>query len=191
MMTDQPRSGGRPRSADAGPALLAAARRLVTEHGYDATSISDIAAAAGTGRQTLYRRWPGKAELILDAFTEHAVVRVDDEPGGGTGTHLVRDFLRRTFRALEETGPALRSLMAQAQLDPAFCELFRERFIGPRRAALRAVLAQARQSGSLPAELDLDTAVSALFGALWYRLLLNEPLDDDYAAALERLVTGA
>lgn len=191
MMTDQPRSGGRPRSADAGPALLAAARRLVAEHGYDATSISDIAAAAGTGRQTLYRRWPGKAELILDAFTEHAVVRVDDEPGGGAASHLVRDFLGRTFRALEETGPALRSLMAQAQLDPAFCELFRERFIGPRRAALRAVLAQARQSGSLPAELDLDTAVSALFGALWYRLLLNEPLDDDYAAALERLVTGA
>ena len=192
MTPDQPsRSGGRPRSADAGPALLAATRRLVTERGYEATSISDIAAAAGTGRQTLYRRWPGKAELILDAFTEHAVDQVDDGPASGTGRHLVREFLRRTFRALDETGPALRSLMAQAQLDPAFCVLFRERFIGPRRAALRAVLDRTRQSGSLPPELDLDTAVSALFGALWYRLLLGEPLDDDYAAALEKLVTGA
>jgi len=196
MTADQPRrSGGRPRSADAGPALLAATRRLVTERGYEATSISDIAAAARTGRQTLYRRWPGKAELILDAFTEHAIDRVDDGPGSGTasgaGSQLIREFLGRTFRALDETGPALRSLMAQAQLDPAFCVLFRERFIGPRRAALRAVLDLARQSGSLPPELDLDTAVSALFGALWYRLLLGEPLDDDYAAALGKLVTGA
>jgi AcrR family transcriptional regulator len=192
MTADQPRrSGGRPRSADAGPALLAATRRLVTERGYEATSISDIAAAAGTGRQTLYRRWPGKAELILDAFTEHAVDQVDNGAASGAGSQLIREFLGRTFRALDETGPALRSLMAQAQLDPAFCALFRERFIGPRRAALRAVLDLARQSGSLPPELDLDTAVSALFGALWYRLLLGEPLDDDYAAALEKLVTGA
>ena len=158
------------------------------ERGYAATSISDIAAAAGTGRQTLYRRWPGKAQLILDAFTEHAGDRVDDPHAAAPGPEPVRDFLRRTFRALDETGPALRSLMAQAQLDPAFCELFRQRFILPRRAALRAVLAQARDSGSLPAGLDLDTAVSALFGALWYRLLLGEPLDDAYAAALEDLI---
>jgi AcrR family transcriptional regulator len=179
---------GRPRDAEASPALLAAARRLVTEQGYAATSISDIAAAAGTGRQTLYRRWPGKAQLILDAFTEHASDQVDDPHAAAPGPDPVREFLRRTFRALDETGPALRSLMAQAQFDPAFCELFRQRFIVPRRAALHAVLAQVQDSGSLPAGLDLDAAVAALFGALWYRLLLGEPLDDAYAAALADLI---
>jgi hypothetical protein len=50
------------------------------------------------------------------------------------------------------------------------------------------VLAQAQESGSLPSGIDLDTAVSALFGVLWYRLLLNEPFDGAYAAALERLI---
>jgi|SRR2546421_10901123 AcrR family transcriptional regulator len=179
---------GRPRDTEARPALLAAARRLVVERGYAATSISDIAAAAGTGRQTLYRRWPGKAQLILEAFTEHASDQVDAPQAAAPGTDPIREFLRLTFRALDETGPALRSLMAQAQLDPAFCELFRQRFILPRRAALRAVLAQAQDSGALPVALDLDIAVSALFGALWYRLLLGEPLDDAYAAALGDLI---
>src|SRR5256885_7731859 len=154
---------GRPRDTEARPALLAAARRLVLEKGYAATSISAMGAAAGTGRQTLYRRWPGKAQLILDAFAEHASDQVDDLHAAAPGPDPVREFLRRTFRALDETGPALRSLMAQAQLDPAFCELFRQRFILPRRAALHAVLAQARDTGSLPVGLDLDASVSALF----------------------------
>jgi hypothetical protein len=113
---------------------------------------------------------------------------VDDPPAAAPGPDPVREFLRRTFRALDETGPALRSLMAQAQFDPAFCELFRQRFIVPRRVALHAVLARAQDSGSLPAGLDLDAAVAALFGALWYRLLLGEPLDDAYAAALADLI---
>jgi AcrR family transcriptional regulator len=126
-----PRGPGRPRSDQAGPALLAAARELVTRSGYEAVSIADIAQAAGTGRQTIYRRWPGKAELVLDAFTAHAVSQVDDGPGPA-GPDMVRDFLARTFAALAETGPALRSLMAYAQQDPAFRADFRDRFIVPR-----------------------------------------------------------
>jgi AcrR family transcriptional regulator len=212
------RGPGRPRSDRAGPALLAAARELVTRYGYEAVSIADIAQAAGTGRQTIYRRWPGKAELVLDAFTEHAVSLVDTEspetdgPAGAGGTAgtgggsagtvgaggageaagpggVVREFLERTFAALTETGPALRSLMAQAQHDPAFCAKFRERFIGPRRAALRVVLARAQQRGLVGAGVDLDAAVAALYGGLWYRLLLDEPLDPAYAASLASLVT--
>ena len=173
------RGPGRPRSDQAGPALLAAARELVTRHGYEAVSIGDIARAAGTGRQTIYRRWPGKAELVLDAFTEHAVSLVDtgsptaDGPTGAAGVagtdgpEVVREFLERTFAALAETGPALRSLMAQAQHDPAFCAEFRERFIGPRREALRGVLARAQERGLVRAGVDLDAAVAALYGGLW------------------------
>jgi AcrR family transcriptional regulator len=182
-----PRGPGRPRSDQAGPALLAAARELVTRSGYEAVSIADIAQAAGTGRQTIYRRWPGKAELVLDAFTAHAVSQVDDGPGPA-GPDMVRDFLARTFAALAETGPALRSLMAYAQQDPAFRADFRDRFIGPRRASLRAVLVRAQERGLVRAGLDLDAAVSALYGGLWYRLLLDEPLDLTYAASLAALV---
>jgi AcrR family transcriptional regulator len=189
---------GRRRSDDAGPALLATTRRLVIERGYQAVTITDIAQSAGTGRQTLYRRWPGKAELVLDAFSYVAMVTVDDgndgnDPPGDAAVpdrDLVGVFLQRTFRALADSGPAMRGLMAHAQQDPEFQALFRERFILPRRASLRAVLERAQASGELAAGLDLDTAVSALYGGLWYRLLLGEPLDDSYARALSRLLTG-
>jgi AcrR family transcriptional regulator len=183
--TSAPRPG-RPRSDTAGPALLAAARQMVLDHGYEAISISDIARAAGTVRQTLYRRWPSKAELILDAFSDHALTRVDS--ASAAPAQSVRDFLLRTFRALDETGPAMRGLMAHAQRDAAFCSLFRTRFIEPRRRALRTVLTAAQANGSLPADLDVDAAVTSLYGALWYRLLLNEPLDPAFADMLITLL---
>ena len=81
--------------------------------------------------------------------------------------------------------------MAQAQHDPAFCAEFRERFIGPRREALRGVLARAQERGLVRAGVDLDAAVAALYGGLWNRLLLGEPLDPAYAASLAGLVTVA
>ena len=61
-MTGKP---GRPRSDRAHQALLEATRTLVVQHGYDGVTVEMIARAAGTGRQTIYRRWPGKAELVL------------------------------------------------------------------------------------------------------------------------------
>ena len=89
--------------------------------------------AAGTGRQTIYRRWPGKAELVLDAFVSHARVEVDEPAMGGSCEQAVTRLLERKFLALEETGPALRSLMAHAQRDPGFRQLFLDRFIEVRR----------------------------------------------------------
>jgi len=169
---------GRPLSERAHRALLAVTRDLVVEHGYDAVTIAMIAGAAGTGRQTVYRHWSNKAELVLDAFLAHAREQVDP-----TGSLV--DFLDDTFAALARTGPALRSLMAHAQRDAQFRGLFLRRFIAPRRAALGAVL---RAGGQLPAGTPVEVAVAVVYGAIWYRLLLDEPLDHRYAQDLARLV---
>lgn len=169
---------GRPPSERAHRALLAAARDLVVEHGYDAVTIAMIAEAAGTGRQTIYRHWPNKAELVLDAFLAHAREEVD-------GARSLTGFLEDTFSALARTGPALRSLMAHAQRDVRFRALFRDRFITPRRTALGAVL---RSTADLPAGAPVEVAVSVVYGALWYRLMLDEPLDRGYAEEVARLV---
>lgn len=171
---------GRPRDQQAASRLRAAARRLTLERGYAAVTIADIAAAAGSGRQAIYRRWPGKAELVLDAFTEHAVSEVDT-----ADTPDLAQFLILTFRALAATGPALRGLMAYAQHDPEFRIQLRDRFIAPRREALRSRL----ESGPNPVP-DPDVAIAAIYGALWYRLLLDEPLDDDFAVRLSQALTG-
>jgi len=186
------RSAGRPRDNLVGTLILTAARDLVVQHGYDGVTTEMIARAAGASKQTLYRRWPTKSDLVLDAFLEHAVMTVDQEMAADT--HSVAQglagFLDRTFVALERTGPAIRSLMASAQGNSGFRIAFKTRFIDPRRRALTALLEDAITRGELPFGSDLEAAVIALYGAVWYRLLLDEPFDPSFSARVSRLVVG-
>lgn len=186
---ERPRPLGRPRDEEIGPAILAAARRLVTEHGYDAVTTRMIAEAAGAGKQTIYRRWPNKAELILEAFLAHARTEVDRPGASPAPAHMqLAGFLQRTFAALAETAPGVRGLMATAQHDAAFRKVFRSRFIEPRRDALRDLLRTAIRDGLLPQDADIEPAVIALFGAVWYRLLLDENLDADFSERLASII---
>jgi Tetracyclin repressor-like, C-terminal domain len=115
---------------------------------------------------------------------------VDEPPAAISCEHAVTRFLERTFLALQETGPALRSLMAHAQRDPGFRQLFLDRFIEVRRDSLRRLLGQGIDRGELPAGAAIEAAISALCGALWYRLLLGEPLDRLYAQQLATLIVN-
>jgi AcrR family transcriptional regulator len=176
---------GRPRDQAAGPAILTAARDLVLRFGYAGVTTEMIAKAAGTGKQTIYRRWPSKAELVLDAFAAHAADRIDQADCGNEPLQQALGlFLARLFAALAETGGAVRGLMAHAQADKAFRAQLFERLILPRRQALLAVLERGVASGELPPQADLDATVAAVYGAMWYRLMLDEALDDAFATRL-------
>ena len=189
MPINQPiRAPGRPRNEAAGRAILAAARDLVVLYGYEAVTTQQIAEAAGTGKQTIYRRWPSKAELVLAAFLEHAKSTVDRPASHQTTLAQIRSFLGRMFRALDETGGAVRSLMAYAQSDPAFRDILHRKFITPRRQAFRRILERGVARGEISVTADLDTAVVAAYGAMWYRLLLDEPLTEDFASHLTALL---
>ena len=185
------RSPGRPRSESAGQAILRATRKLVAQHGYEAVTTQMIAAAAGTGKQTIYRRWSSKAELVLAAFVDHAAQSIDktSQRRSANSSKLV-EFLHRLFRALEDTGAAVRSLMAYAQNDEEFRRLFYQRLIEPRRQALRRVLEEATAEGEIVAHVDFDIAITMIYGAMWYRLLLDEPLDRAFAVRLMNLLTN-
>ncbi|RFB79365.1 TetR/AcrR family transcriptional regulator [Methylovirgula sp. 4M-Z18] len=169
---------GRPRDEAVGGTILQAARALVREHGYEGVTTAMIAAQAGVSKQTIYRRWPSKADLVLDAFLDHARASVDQPAQRDASVRVqLAEFLDRTFAALEESGPAVRSLMASAQRHGEFRQAFKTRFIEPRRSALTLVLLSGLERGEIPPDADLEAAVIALYGAVWYRLLLDEPLD--------------
>jgi AcrR family transcriptional regulator len=142
-----------------------------------------IAAAAGAGKQTLYRWWPSKAAVVLDAFAESGRIRIDQPQEAAIRAGDLASFLRGAFAVLARSGHALRHLMAEAQYDPALTHMLRERLIEPRREALRRLLAQRMPDAKLRA-----AAVAAIYGAMWYRLLLDEPLDDAFAAELAALL---
>jgi AcrR family transcriptional regulator len=179
---------GRPINSQATPALMQAARRLVSEHGYQAVSMQMIADLAGVGRQTVYRRWPSKAGLVFDAYLERAQ-ELGEIPDGPVIGMLTR-FLTQIFEGLEQDGLAVSSLIAAAQDDLEFRESFNERFVKPRDNIMEEILRRAVTRGELRDSVDLALVVEMVHGTFWYRLLLGKPLDRAYAARLAELVLG-
>jgi AcrR family transcriptional regulator len=176
--TDRPRPG-RKRSAQSRQAILLAALELLAESGYAALTIEGIATRSGTGKQTIYRWWPSKADVLLDALATKADLHIPIEEHGSYAGDL-RAFLQASFK-LARTPPVrevLRALMAHAQLDPAFAERFRASFIARRRAALTVLLDRARDRGDLPTRPEPGTVCDLVFGVIWYRVLATDaPLD--------------
>jgi AcrR family transcriptional regulator len=184
------RKPGRPRSEEVRAAILDAAIGELQERGYASLTIEGIAARAGAGKQTIYRWWTSKADVVLDAMLELAAARIKIPDTGSLDTDL-RAFLTDTFRQRVQRS-VLVSLMAQAQLDPAFATAFREKFLFGRRAALRSVLAAARERGEIAADVDVELLIDVIFGVLWYRLLVDHaPLDTKSARQLSDLVVRA
>jgi AcrR family transcriptional regulator len=190
-ITSRPRPG-RKRSEDSRRAILGAALELAAEAGYSGLTIAGIAARSGTGKQTIYRWWPSKADVLLDALAATADLHVPVADQGSYRADL-RAFLDASF-ALARTPPvpdALRALMAHAQLDPGFAARFRASFLERRRAALRVILDRARDRGDLPAHPTAEVVCDLVFGAIWYRLLATrQPPDALLADELVATLAG-
>ncbi|WP_435132797.1 TetR/AcrR family transcriptional regulator [Actinacidiphila sp. bgisy144] len=184
------RRPGRPRSEAARQAILGAAIDELRERGYGALTVEGIAARAGVGKQTIYRWWSSKADVVLTALLDlsQTTVAVPDE---GTLSDDLTAFLAATFRQHGQR-PVLVGLMAQALLDPAFATDFRDRFLFGRRAVLRQILERAAVRGEITPETDLELLIDVVYGVLWYRLLLDHaPLDEAVGRELAALVVKA
>lgn len=184
------RRPGRPRSEQTRRAILAASIAELQERGYAALTIEGIAARAGAGKQTIYRWWASKADVVLDAMLDVAETRIVVPDEGSLNADLSA-FLVATFRERGQR-PVLVGLMAQALLDPAFATAFRDRFLFARRDALRGVLRRAVQRGEIDNAVDLELVIDVVYGVLWYRLLLDHaPLSEEAARELASLLTRA
>ncbi len=183
---------GRKRSDESRRAILAAAMELVGEVGFGGLTIEGIAARSGTGKQTVYRWWPSKADVLLEALAAQADLHIPI-PDEGSYAADVHGFLTATF-ALgrdERVARVLRVLMAQAQIDAAFGERFRAEFLRRRRDALAVIVDRARQRGDLPASPPPDLVADIVFGVIWYRVLAAyRPLADGLPDGLIATLTG-
>ncbi len=183
--SSQPNRSGRRRSEQTHQAILSSAIAILHEQGYRALTIEGIAARAGVGKQTIYRWWSSKADIVLEALTAETQQRI---PVPDTGK--VRDdlelMLRRTFTELvERSGAIVRSLMAEAQLDAAFGQVFRTNFVAHRRAAMLEVLQRGQVRGEISQGSNLELIVDLLYGPMWYRLLnQHAPLDEPFLQQL-------
>jgi AcrR family transcriptional regulator len=181
---------GRKRSESSRQAILAAAAELVTEVGYGALTIEKIAQRSGTGKQTIYRWWPSKADVVMEALATKADMDIVVPDLGSLEAEL-RAALREGFALarVPAVTELLRALMAEAQIDPAFAERFRAGFLQRRRRMLRVILGRAAARGELPPGVPAETLVDVVLGTLWYRVLaIPGPLDDTLADELVSLV---
>jgi AcrR family transcriptional regulator len=183
------RGPGRPRSERSRQAILASALALAAEEGPAGLRMDAIARRAGVSKETLYRWWPSKTEVILDALAEQGL-RTIPLPDAGTLRGDLRGFLRATVDSLDPpTIRVLQSLAAQAAADTGTALQIRDRFLATRRAQLSQLLRRGEERG----EIDQDKAGLALdliYGSLWYRLIfLVGPLDYPWADGVADLIT--
>jgi AcrR family transcriptional regulator len=179
---------GRRRNEAARQAVLDAAAELLSRPDGAATSIEEIAQASGVSKHTIYRWWPSKGAVLLDALVEQAKQEAGATPAGTLETEL-ETFLAATFRAAERAAPLLRGAMAEAQRDQKAAEGMRQ-FTAARRKELRHLLEAGQSRAELPANLDLDLLIDQVYGLLWYRILVGHaPLTADVAARLARSLT--
>jgi AcrR family transcriptional regulator len=177
---------GRPRSAEADRAILTATVDLLAERGLAAMSIEEVAARAGVGKTTIYRRWPSKGLLALDAFVT-SFREEQPQPDTGTLRGDLLSALHAWVRAVTQTamGPMLTGLIAEAQHDPELRGAWRDRVLEPLRTQHRIMLDRAIARGEISASVDRDVVLDLFFGAAEHRLLLGHlPMTGDFIAGV-------
>jgi AcrR family transcriptional regulator len=150
--------------------------------GYAKLSIEAVAARAGVGKHTIYRRWPSKGLLFLDSLLSLNEPVLDYPDTGDIAADLRRQ-IHATVDLLGTPpwGPLYRALVGEAQHDPAVAAGLNERFIRPQTDKTIARLKAAKEQGQISADLDLELAMAILSGPLYFRFLINqEPVTHDY-----------
>ena len=178
------RRPGRPRSAGVDEALLDATLQLAGEVGIHGMSMDDLARRAGVSKATIYRRWPSKEALVLDALA-HAI-RPFDLVDTGSLLGDLETYLRELGHRMEtgRTSDVLPDLISASARDAALRESLDE-WVRHRRQPLNTILGRGVQRGELAADADLDTMIDALIGAFMYRRLLSHaPLDEPFVTRL-------
>src|SRR3954466_7284245 len=155
-VADAPRRAGRPRSEERHQAILDAALASLVEEGYDHMSIERVAARAGAGKATVYRRWPNKAELIVEAVAQHGAVEVELADTGDLRADM-RTFLRglaRKFNGID--GALMTAFVVERMRHPELQAEFDRMFTSSKRDHLRRLVSAAIARGDLPADTDVD-----------------------------------
>ncbi|SEC87817.1 transcriptional regulator, TetR family [Streptomyces sp. 2131.1] len=167
------------RSESSRRATLDAALDLCTEKGYGRVTIEAIAARAGVSKKTIYRWWPSKSAILLEAFTE---MLVSATPFVDTGdiakdlrTHLTGAV---NVLAVPPYGPAYAGILSELHHDDQLAETVRRQLIDPRFDEAVGRLRSAQEQGQIPPDADLDLAVEMLYGPLYYRHVLRKPMQD-------------
>ena len=168
---EKSRGPGRPRDEDVRRRILDAAARLLEEAGFANATIEAIAEQAGTSKSTIYRWWPNKAAVLIEAFRESMAVLLPFARTGSLAEDIRQQVLQFAAVLRSRNGRRFAAVLAAAQTDPEIADAFRSMWLVPRRAEAKQALQRHQETGELRADVDLDIAIEILYAPLYYRLL--------------------
>jgi AcrR family transcriptional regulator len=180
---------GRPRSEHARRAIFRSTLKLLRRTSFSGLTIEAIAADADVGKATVYRWWPNKGALVVDAFASSAESELHFPNTGSVYRDMSLQMMQFLGVLRSQRGRIVAALLAGGQSDPGLLSAFRERFLRPRRQEAYKTLRRAIERGELPDGLDLDVVLDTLYGAIYMRFLIrHDELSEDYVREVCRLV---
>lgn len=187
--SDRARPPGRPRDPETHAAVLDATRRLLLERGYHRLTFEGVAAAAGTTRSTLYRWWPTRGALAMEAAADHLDIGAVPDTGDS------REDLRIAIRQLIDTfsdrlaGIVILAAIANLDDDPTMARTFRERWVYPWRTTAAEAIERAVERGVMSPTADVQFILNVIVGTVFQCTITPaEPMTDGLATALLDLV---
>lgn len=182
---------GRPRSDEVHRRILDATRELLSEDGFSDLRLEHVAARAGVGKATIYRRWASKEALAQELLAELAGPHIAVAVTGDTREELLAAVVN-PMRAVTETpfGPVIRALLSQIAVNPTLGDPFRATVVQARRDEIARVIARGVARGDLRPDADVDVATELLVGPVYFRLMFGGDLDDAFAARVVDAVLG-
>ncbi|MGB1737842.1 MAG: TetR/AcrR family transcriptional regulator [Pseudomonadales bacterium] len=175
------------RSEKAHAAILDATLRILSTQGYVDLTVERIAKEAGVGKQTIYRWWTGKADLVLEVW-QHRLLPTLEPYDGVTAikTYLEQSLVRFGEQlARTECRQAAICLLAEAHRNPELHRLMDESVYQPRIALIKDALHRAEPQELLAPATSVDTVIDTLYGAIWYKVLIRfEDVPRQYVAEI-------
>jgi AcrR family transcriptional regulator len=188
----EPTKRGRPRSEEVEQAILQATSTLLSERGFNGLTIEDVASLAKVGKTSIYRRWPSKGILALEAFlTEFMQLQPPIDTGSLSGD--LDEALSAWVEAIAgtPTGRSLVALVAEAQTDPELAVAWSERVVMAARNQHRSMIERAIERGEIPKDSDVDVLMDMLYGPAYHRLLQGHlPLTVGFAHQVVAVVVA-
>lgn len=179
------RKTGRPRCEESRAAILETTWKLLETVPLRNLAIETIARESGVGKTTIYRWWPNKAAVVIDALFEKAMPEIEF-PQDLPATEAISQQIRLLVKAFAgQYGRIVAQIIAEGQACPEALASYRDRFLSLRRAAAKAIIQQGIETGELDPSLNPELVIDILYGAIYFRLLVGHlPLDQQFAEEL-------
>ena len=182
---EKPSRRGRPRSTAAEAAILDAAYGLIVSKGLTAATMDAIARASKVSKMTVYKWWPSREALLIDAFLRHASLMLPLTEEGDPISTLQRHAAAYAEALKSEFGKVQLAVISECIAKTGSAQLFTERYLDIRRRTATAIIERGQREGSIMAGVAAGDLYDRIYGTLFYRFLFQfRPLSGDYAKKL-------